>query len=115
MTGVDTDGWEARVLDVAHDFAYDSRTVVIRRRISDTEAEAITGFDDRGHPIVTRYEIMTTYPEPLLKLPYGAIEALGEAIRPGPANRELARLEEAWAIERARVDRVLDAHLGGGA
>lgn len=40
--------------------------------------------------------------------PRGALEAIAEAVKPGPAKAELARLEDALRVERERVDRTLE-------
>lgn len=47
-----------------------------------------------------------------LRLPAGAWQAICEhATPPGPSAGEVARLEEALAVERSRVDRTLAAFL----
>lgn len=46
-----------------------------------------------------------------LVLPNGAWEAICAIATPGVSRQELAHVQEALLIERARVDRVLTAHL----
>jgi hypothetical protein len=43
-----------------------------------------------------------------LLVPRGVLDAVAEAVKPGPSPGEVARLEEALEVERARVDRLLE-------
>jgi hypothetical protein len=103
--------WRAHV---GYDFdalRFDAARVVLYRRLGDDGAEQIVGFDaDRfGAPILERTPAGTSARSHGLLVPVEALQALAAAVTPGPAEREMARLEDALAVERARVDRVLSA------
>lgn len=75
--------------------------------------EIIEGFDADGVPQITRYEPTVTPPRPAgILLPAGSLAAIVEAVKPGPSTSELKVLTDALTIERARVDKVIDSHLG---
>jgi hypothetical protein len=42
-----------------------------------------------------------------LQYPQGVLAAIAEAVKPGPSQGEVKRLEEALAVERGRVDELL--------
>lgn len=68
--------------------------------------EMVTGFSPEGYAILTVIEDdVATSP---LHLPSGTLAAIAEAVKPGPSSGEIARIEEALRVERARVDQVLD-------
>lgn len=105
-----TFGWSARV---QRSEAWLSDDVVLWRQHADSRSEVITGFTADGDPILTVIEQGVRYGN-VLRLPMGAAFAIAEALKPGPATGELARITDALSIERARVDRVLDRFLNGG-
>jgi hypothetical protein len=69
-----------------------------------------------AEPVVhTAYADVVADPVPGIWLPRGADRALIEALTPSTTAGEIARLEEALAGERARVDLVLGELLRGRA
>lgn len=97
--------WRCHVVD---DFARDGHRVTIYRRMGDA-IEVVSGFDpDDGLPIFADQEPNVQPEEPPLFFSRGMLEAIAEAVKPGPSRAEFARLEEALRVERARVDQVLD-------
>ena len=102
-----TDGWLAKVLQDDHLLRFGS--LIMGREWSD-RFEMVTGITENGQVVVTshpRDEYATdTF---ALRLPTGLIVAIGEAIKPGPGSDEVKRLEEALAVERKRVDSILEA------
>lgn len=98
-------GWKAHVHEGPDDWAAGTVRVTLYRR--DAEGgEQIVGFDDAAFPITERV-IQHAMPKPGFRIPREAVEALAEVVKPGPSQGEVRRLEEALAIERARVDRAL--------
>lgn len=87
-----------------------SAEVVLARRASEDEAEWVTGFDERG-VVVSALPINSLGPR--FRVPWDALVALADQVKPGPGAREVARLEEALAVERARVDRLIDGGRAG--
>jgi hypothetical protein len=99
-------GWQVHVSDDAHNWAADSLGVTLYRR--DTEGgEQIIGFDDQGWPIIERL-LPLAVPRPGFRIPREAVHALAEAVKPGPSQGEVKRLEEALAHEREQVRRLMD-------
>lgn len=106
-----TDGWQARVLDTHEGFMHDLRTLIVFRAEGD-DLVALAGWTDTGTPVLTRWPRHAVSPDSTrLQLPVGVLEAIAEAIKPGPSQGELARLEEALTVERTRIDRVLERNL----
>lgn len=107
-----TAGWQARILDTPEGFMRDLRTVIVYRREGD-DLVALSGWTGDGTPTLTRWPVNTVSPDGVaLLMPEGAVEAIAEAVKPGPPSGEVARLEEALKVERARVDDVLAASRG---
>lgn len=105
-----THGWLASVQRSDHWFSDD---VILFRRAGTGHHEVVTGFTPDGDPILTVLTEGASWGQ-RLRLPAGAALAIAEALKPGPATGELARITDALSIERARVDRVLDRFLNGG-
>lgn len=106
-----TPGWRAHVTD---DPVTLTSRVILWQPISDHEVSLITSATDHVDqfgPTLQRVEVHKSLAGRGLVLPTPAIHALAELLRPGPASAEVARLEEALAIERRRVDDVLGRHL----
>lgn len=97
--------WRAHISDDFRALATDLRRVVFYRRLGEA-SEVIIGFDPDGVPTVERHEPGTTIPAGFL-VPYEALEALAELLKPGPSQGETARLEETLSVERRRVDDML--------
>lgn len=83
--------------------------LLIFRRLPDGKGEQMTGWDDDGTPIVTPFNAGQELPGAGFRIPDEALPWLREEIEPGPSRAEVLRLEEALAVERARVDRFLAA------
>ena len=101
--------WQAYLSQHRGEFLRQQTRVILHRRIGDTR-EIIKGFDHNGWAIVEAQSITdaVSEDEPLgFVVPTDALEAIAEAIKPGPSRAEMKRLEEALAVERARVDGVL--------
>ena len=102
-----TDGWLAKV--VSDDRLLRFGSLVMGREWSD-RFEYVTGIGEGGQVEVTSTpRDMVAESTFALRLPTGLIYAIGEAIKPGPGSDEVKRLEEALAIERKRVDLILEA------
>jgi hypothetical protein len=99
-------GWQAHVSDDAHNWAADSYGVTLYRRTPDG-GEQIVGFDEYGWPTIETLLPLAT-PRPGFRIPREAVRSLAEAVKPGPSQGEVKRLEEALAIERERVERLTD-------
>jgi hypothetical protein len=82
--------------------------VFLHRRLGDA-IEVVTGFDEAGRPVVERHEVDVAPDFRGLLIPAEAVAALAEVVKPGPGEAEVARLEEALAVERGRVDAMLQA------
>jgi hypothetical protein len=100
-------GWQAHVSDDAHNWAADTFGVTFYKR-HDNGGQQIIGFDDSGWPIVGALEPHAV-PRPAFRIPREAVRALAEAVKPGPSQGEVKRLEEALAVERRRVDDIARA------
>lgn len=98
--------WRAHVSEDYDAFALDARRVVFHRRVGD-EREVIVGFSESGTAMVERSDPNTTIDFRGFLIPPDALQALAELIKPGPSHGEVARLEDALAWERKRVDDVL--------
>lgn len=97
------DGWMAQVDSYG---GLMTERLVIARRNGDRSWDYIEGFLPTGEAVITR----TTEDVRLdgFQIPRGVLRAIAEAVKPGPDSKEVARLEEALKVERARVDQVLD-------
>jgi hypothetical protein len=99
--------WRAHVAEDYPALATDALRVVLYRRLGEGRCEQIIGFDDHGRRRVTTFDAMVDGPLRGLLIPIEALEALAEALKPGPSAGETKRLEEALEVERRRVDDVL--------
>lgn len=97
-------GWRVRIVD---EFGHvDLQRVIIYRHVGD-QNEVIRP-TPTGAIEAKRYDPAVVADEPMgFLLPRGALDAIAEAIKPGPSQGEVARLEEALTVERARVDALL--------
>jgi hypothetical protein len=57
--------------------------------------------------------IMVPPSEASIQIPFGVLQAIAKHLRPDPGSAEVKRLEESLAVERARVDKMIDRHLRG--
>lgn len=103
--------WRARIVEEP---IPDRARVVVWRNLTDT-IEYLAGFTNDGMAIFHRQppEVATDL-RTLPALPMDVIRAIAAAVRPGPSEAEMALVREALVVERARVDRVLSAHIEGG-
>jgi hypothetical protein len=106
MSGVEG-GWEVRLID---DWQRDGERLVVFRRLGEDRETLVRFSEESGYPILRRDPDATNGPDisELPLLPYGVAEAIAATVRPGPSEAEVGRLEDALAVERGRVDRVLD-------
>lgn len=81
--------------------------LAIYRHIRDDINGVVTGWTDNGDFIITEVTPGQLIDNNLPLLPRGVDQLIAEAVKPGPNTAELGRLEEALALERQRVDRVL--------
>ena len=102
---MNTHGW--KVVIIQDGFQYDSERVAIHRRVGDY-TEVITGWTDDGHPILHSFPENATNDAVLPHLPRGVLDAIAEAVKPGPAQAEVNRVVENLTHERARLDLILD-------
>ena len=102
--------WEARIED---DFFRGGHRLILFRRLPNGDVEYTTGE-------VTPFGGMTpTQADPAQHLPRdvgfrlegGMLNAIAAAAKPGPSEREVALINDALAVERARVDRILDRQI----
>ncbi len=100
--------WQAHIAD---DFDPFTQRVVIYRRWGDDTTEIVTGFDANGSPVVTRLERNPATGGVGIRLPIGALDAIAEAVKPGPSRAELAVTREWLDTERERVERLIDSAL----
>lgn len=103
--------WRAHIVE---DFPLGLGRIQLGRILGDA-VEILVGFTETGSPVFARQppEVVTEV-RALPALPMEAIRAIAAAVRPGPSEAEMALVREALKVERARVDRVLDAHLAAG-
>lgn len=87
----------------------DARRVLVYRPLAADRVEVVTGFEADGRPVTEQLDPAVVHDFRGLLLPAEAIQALAEAVKPGPSQGEVARLEEALAVERRRVDDTLAA------
>jgi hypothetical protein len=97
-------GWNAHVYESVHDWAGDMKRVVFFERHPDGAGRQLVGWDGHNQAIyedvIPHAQLRDGFP-----VPTEALRSLGELLQPGPSAGEVKRLEEALAIERARVDR----------
>lgn len=99
-------GWRCHLID---DFARGAQRIAIYRHDGD-QLVYLTHWDEDGTPIISSVPAEISFDTSKLpRLPCEALAALGEAIRPGPTGAEVKRLEDNLSVERARVDRMLNA------
>lgn len=99
-------GWRCQLID---DFSLGGQRIAIYRHDGDTLVY-LTDWDERGTPMIKALPMNESADTSKLPwLPYDALTALAEAVRPGPTQAEVKRLEDALLFERARVDRLLNA------
>lgn len=103
-------GWKAHV---EYDPMSDTDRVVLYRRMGDG-TQVVTGFDREGRPEATTFAPGTATSDVGLRLPAGALTAIAEAVKPGPATAELGVLREWLDAERSRTDRLIEASLTQG-
>lgn len=107
---IDQFGWRAHISDQFDPaFARGFRRVHLWRRVGDGEIEVITGFNFDGYPVIERRPPGVTDEFRGLAIPAEALQAIAEAVKPGPSTGELARLSDQLAVEQHRVDKLLDA------
>ena len=99
-------GWKVALVD---DLIADGRRLIIYRHVGPGHVDVITGYTPDSIPIVDRHDPAQVLDFRGFLMPYDALDALAEALKPGPTAGELARLTDALDVERDRVDRVLDA------
>jgi hypothetical protein len=106
MTLDPTRGW---LVGIESDHLRRFDTLIMARRVGD-QLDVITGL---GHG--TQVIELTTVPATSSGteaerwvFPSGVLQAIAEALKPGPGSGEVKRLEEALAVERARVDKLID-------
>lgn len=98
--------WRAFIVDEPFAMMTDARRVHFGRRgIEDTDW--IVGFGDRGDQVIERTPAGTMVEHRGFLIPASALESIAEQIHPVARGPEVARLEEALAVERARVDALL--------
>lgn len=103
-------GWEVRTAPALY---RDADDLVIFRRAGDGELEVVTSIGPDGVETtrVAEFERM-----PMLSLPTGIVRLIADQVHPGPTQAErertVALMGEALAVERGRVDKVIDSHLG---
>lgn len=100
--------WEAHLHEGPSEWAARTTRLTLFRRLPGGGGEQITGWSGGGHPIVEQVEEGALLHSGFL-VPTEALPSLRDAIEPGPTSGEVKRLEDALAVERARVDRALDA------
>ena len=106
MTAPDPYGWRAHVQD-EWATGLDLARVILYRIVGDQREVIRPG--TTGTIEAHRSDLGTVMAESAgFLLPRGAIQALVDEVKPGPAHCEVARLEEALAVERGRVDRLLE-------
>lgn len=93
------------------DWQMDMTRLAIYRNIGD-RVEVIIGFTDSGDAIVKSFEANQVIDWRGFSLPRDVLPAIAEHVKPGPAEGEMARVTEALAVERGRVDSVLAAFTG---
>jgi hypothetical protein len=98
--------WKAHI---ERDWAGMGDRLILHRRVGD-RFEVVTEIAEGGHAVIT--EVTPNERVEGIRLPEGVIDAIAEALHPGPSSSELRVLNEALNLERDRVDRVLNASLG---
>jgi hypothetical protein len=103
-----TDGWLVAI-ETDHLRRFDI-LVMARRRGDDLDVITGLGHPGDGSPEITTVSaMMASTNEQRWVFPRGVLQAIAEHLKPGPGSDEVKRLEEALAVERARVDRCLNA------
>lgn len=92
---------------VTYDWASLSHRLIMMRQAVGG-CDLVTGFDERGMPIVTFVEegVMAEFNG--FVLPDDVATLIAEAVKPGPSQESFTLLEEALVAERRRVDRLLE-------
>lgn len=97
-------GWHAHLTD---DWAVGGSRLFLVREAGPDDIEVVTGFTDDGFAVITRQGRAVRTDFPGLLIPRDALDSLGALLRPDAGGPEVRRLEEALAVERARVDQLL--------
>lgn len=95
--------WEAHLSEGPDDWAARCTRLVLCRRLPNGAGEQIVGWTEGGLPL-TEAVLPGAVLRPGFRVPREALASLRDAIDPGPSAAEVRRLEEALAVERARVD-----------
>lgn len=105
--------WEVSI-DENVGFQVDAVGVVARQRRGNGGYAWLAGWDENGYPVletVQEWDPANVVARSPILIPRDMVLAMAEAVKPGPAHGEVKRLEEALAVERARVERTIDAGL----
>ena len=104
--------WKCHIHDASP--AFFGQRVVFYRRLGD-DIEVVIGATETGDVVLQRFGQHEAVPVPTdigLIFPLGAVEALAEAVKPGPSSAELKVLNDALDLERNRVDNMLSVLKG---
>lgn len=105
MARADVGRWRAILIE---DFPLDSFRVVLMQQRGD-HTEVLSGWDEHGFPTMEAVEPGVRIDHLGLLLPDDAVRAIAEAVKPGPSQGELRRLEDALDLERSRVEKAINA------
>ena len=98
--------WKCHIHDASPTFF--GQRVVFYRHLGDDTIEAMVGVNEHGDGVLQQFPRGVAVPTDIgLIFPLGAVEALAEAVKPGPSSAELKVLNDALDLERSRVDNVL--------
>lgn len=94
--------WRCHVAPDYSSFVLGLHTIYLANHRGDGHTD-ILGADGQLHTVPEHLAIDFELPH----LPLEAIQAIAEAVKPGPTQETIDALREALAVERARVDRVI--------
>lgn len=95
--------WQVHIV---YHWETDSDRIVIFRRVGDGRVEVLKALHSDGNTLVETIDGAIVGPVGF-SLPLGVLQSIAEKIKPGPSNDAIGVLNEALAIERSRIDRVL--------
>lgn len=95
--------WQVHVV---YHWETDMDRVVIFRRVGDGRVEVLKELRSDGLTIVETIDGAIVGPVGF-SLPLGVLQAIAEKVKPGPSSDAIGVLNEALAVERNRIDRVL--------